>query len=312
MKNISNLFSSFFANANSILFTTLNIGWVRNRFPLTMDVITYFLDEDTRCLEIHLFNNLLLENRNVAEGIYNSIWSLPEFRNLGNTKVILTTGKEQLEQGPIHYNIHPNVFVTNNTTLQEYKSKTDGYIRNRYDASGYVSEITPYFIVKIWNMDTTRNYHIKINKVRYGNTVSKSQPGKRLYSTNIHSNKNQISKWSLYKDWLKEIRKNNPHSDNFITHYNKDYNHTSDNRFAVLDLETVKLEQYHDFQVPVCITHCQSVNNEKYYQINTVNLSNTDYKIIINDVNAMFKSLSIHGAPMLRQPCICIINSIRQ
>ena len=98
-----------------------------------------------RYIEYTLHNVNLLTGTSVLEGIYNSIFTKPSFK-VGENKVIIVTGKD-LDNT---FNVHPNVSVTNDTTLQQYLGLTEKLVQNRYDESGYLHEMTNYFIVKVW------------------------------------------------------------------------------------------------------------------------------------------------------------------
>lgn len=62
--------------------------------------------------------------------------------------------------------------VNNDTTHSEYFNSVNDLIQNRYDVSGYLAEITKYFIVKVWNMDDIRNKTIKTTRNAQGRTIN--------------------------------------------------------------------------------------------------------------------------------------------
>ena len=143
-----------------------------------MELITTAKDHNLRCIDYYLNNNLLLTGSDIALSIYNTVFTLDSFKSLGKNKIVIVTGKDDL----FTFNVHPNVFVTNNTTYQEYFNAVKDLINNRYDQSGYLNEITNYFIVKVWDMDHLQNSNIKI-KTRSSFNAKTTLNSKRMYST---------------------------------------------------------------------------------------------------------------------------------
>ena len=128
-------------------------------FDNSMELISINHSSTDRYIEYILHNNNLLEGDLVLEGIYKSVFTQPSFKAMGENKIIIVTGND-LDNT---FNVHPNIFVTNNTTMKEYVAKASQLLSNRYEESGYLNEITNYFYVKVWNMDDLQNKLIKIN-----------------------------------------------------------------------------------------------------------------------------------------------------
>ena len=98
-------------------------------FPTTMELTSTNYSSTSRYVEFTLHNNYLLSGSLVVEAIYNSVFNLQEFKDMGKNKVIIVVGYDYDNT----FNVHPNVFVTNKTTLKQYYKLTEHLINNRYD-----------------------------------------------------------------------------------------------------------------------------------------------------------------------------------
>ena len=150
------------------LFTRIAFGTQSIKIDLTMELITTMTDTNLRCVEFYLENTHLLTGNDIAEGIYNTIFKLDSFKSLGNYKMIIVTGEDE----DATFNVHPNILVNNDTSSLQYLNAVEDLIQNRYDVSGYLAEITKYFIVKVWNMDDIRNKTIKTTRNAQGRTLN--------------------------------------------------------------------------------------------------------------------------------------------
>ena len=227
------------------LFTKIAFGTQSIKLDLSMELITTYKDSDLRCVEFYFENTFLLTGDDIAEGIYNSLFKLELFKSLGDYKMIIVTGKDD----QFTFNVHPNVLVNNETTYSEYFNSVKDLIQNRYDESGYVSEVTRYFIAKVWNMDDIRNKTIKTTRIARGKTAS-AVKGVRGFATSACVLNEEVEKpltdFQKYQEWMEQLEVKHPESKDFITHYKYTYADTAEDRFATLDLETVKLPLHND------------------------------------------------------------------
>ena len=123
------------------------------------------------------------------------------------------------------------------------------FIFDRHD--DYVKH-TPCYKEGSWRRDCEayafecgmENPPIKSNK----KTPTLNTSAKRYYSTSCVDKK--MTERQLDSAWIESLQEMYPTAKDFITHYKHGFDVTSHNRFATLDLETVKLPQHKNIQLP--------------------------------------------------------------
>ena len=87
--------------------------------------------------------------------VYNRLITDSSFRNFGEKKVIIINATTNLsgEEG-----LHPNVFITNTTTFEDYYSRIINYINYQLIYDNY--EVIETLNIKIWNLDLLINKNI--------------------------------------------------------------------------------------------------------------------------------------------------------
>ena len=122
------------------------------KVPLTLEYISKTTDLKNRSIEYYFENHLQLTGHDISSAIYNSLTVREDFQKLGSRKVIITTGRDI---DNTTFNVHPPtgtaVGFNITTSLEDFKSCVDHEIGNRYDESGYIAEVTQYFIVIVWS-----------------------------------------------------------------------------------------------------------------------------------------------------------------
>ena len=100
--------------------------------------------------------------------MYNTIINEQTFLNFGSKKIILVTGETL---SGIEISCHPNVYIDNNTTFEEYWDVIKDKVLNIYsdslmdsDTSYRLIDNIFFFNVKIWNADSISNKNIKITR----------------------------------------------------------------------------------------------------------------------------------------------------
>ena len=313
------------------LFAKIAYGTQSIKIKLELELITTNTvtdnNDEIRRMDFHFNNFQSLEGDNTIEGIYNSLFNNEDFINTFTNRsiVIITSGKQY--NPDVSFNYHPNVYLPSGieTSYLDYFNKVVGFIKNRYDESGYVLNLIPEFKVSVWDISHMRNKTVKTLKAGNGkshfsttacvNSVEMTDPvvvasedWSELEMEDYINNLTEEDYKEMEEDFkarnkerkkefMDKIKEENPLTDNFILHFDKDFADTSDENFATLDLETVRLPQHNDIQIPVCITHCSGdildnrKSNNKYYQIATDNLTSVDLSLIQKDVTKMFKDL---------------------
>ncbi len=130
---------------------------------ITMSQAVY--KETGRYLIYTVVNNNMLEIKELLELVYNQLQSDKTFLNFGEKKVILINAETPNLNGlPC---VHPNVFITNNTTFEDYYSKIRYYIDSEWlDTNvGYGIDVIKILHIKIWNLDLFKNSNITKNSL---------------------------------------------------------------------------------------------------------------------------------------------------
>jgi hypothetical protein len=175
-----------------------------------------------RFLRLIYNNNKLLNIEKVLKTLYNTLQANKDFIDYGYNKVIIITVTTSED---FRYQLHHNIFITNDTTFEAYHSKVINIINKHYETGSSAGEdVFRFFEVLVWNMDHLKNKHIKITSdVR----------------SILKNNKNSI-----------QMIKRNYHKVSHITPLKKSANIKRKN-FACLDLETIEINKY---QEPVAIS----------------------------------------------------------
>ena len=122
------------------------------------------------------FSNVgLLNHKEALRSIYNNLMNNIDFTSFGEHKVLIITAII----GDIEYNFHPNIYLSNNTSFEEYYDNVKSFIDKHYTSVSshiYLNDIIPMFSVKVWDMDNMKNANIK-------RTVVSRPLFKRYYST---------------------------------------------------------------------------------------------------------------------------------
>lgn len=120
---------------------------------ITMSKAIY--EESGRYIRYTVVNNKSLEVKELLRLVYNRLITDSSFRNFGEKKVIIINATTNLsgEEG-----LHPNVFITNTTTFEDYYSRIINYINYQLIYDNY--EVIETLNIKIWNLDLLINKNI--------------------------------------------------------------------------------------------------------------------------------------------------------
>lgn len=111
-----------------------------------------------------------------------------EFLAFGNKKVIMLFSK--LDNGST-ITFHPNVFINNKTSFNDYYKSIENYIQVTYDDTtlyGNIDQISEFKLL-VWNLDNITNKNIKLT-LNSPNKIFK----RKFHSTSISSNKNLLGR----------------------------------------------------------------------------------------------------------------------
>jgi len=118
------------------------INYLKRNNNIKFGTIVY--DEKGRFLQFFIENTNLLPHKEALKAIYEKLMSNEEFLNFGRKKVILLFSK--LDNGST-ITFHPNVFISNNTTFDEYYKSIENYIQVTYDGTtlyGNIDQISEF------------------------------------------------------------------------------------------------------------------------------------------------------------------------
>ena len=132
---------------------SLNIGNYLRLDDVSMSKAIY--TESGRYIRYTVVNNKSLEVKELLRLVYNRLITDSSFRNFGEKKVIIINATTNLsgEEG-----LHPNVFITNTTTFEDYYSRIINYINYQLIYDNY--EVIETLNIKIWNLDLLINKNI--------------------------------------------------------------------------------------------------------------------------------------------------------
>lgn len=109
-------------------------------------------------IKLEYVNPDLLEGEQLAKATYNSLWGNQDFLNFGSSKIFIVTAHNSENT----FNYHPNILVTNDTTLAQYLD----IIKDKVNVEqyGYDSSTITSLTILVWNADLLRNRRIKITR----------------------------------------------------------------------------------------------------------------------------------------------------
>jgi hypothetical protein len=137
IKNITTLFLEFINKINYKL-----INYFQTNDEVEFGSIIY--DSRGRFLEFLIVNKQLLPHRVALRSIHRKLMSNKDFLNFGSKKVIMLFSK--LDTGST-ITFHPNVFITNSTSFNEYYNSIEKYIQVTYDSTtlyGNIDQISEF------------------------------------------------------------------------------------------------------------------------------------------------------------------------
>lgn len=125
---------------------------------VTLDSVDQKGEGTSRYYNFWFSNPKWAEGKKLAKSIYKVLSTNPEFKAMGNYKILLSTAFNSTNE----FNLHSNVLVNHKTNgNQYYKSIESSLHVNDYGYDNCVAEV---ICVKVWNMDDLRNQNIKITR----------------------------------------------------------------------------------------------------------------------------------------------------
>jgi hypothetical protein len=118
-------------------------------------------DSKGRYLEFLIENTWLLPHKVALRSIHRKLMINKDFLNFGGKKVIMLFSK--LDNGST-ITFHPNVFITNTTSFNDYYKSIENYIQMTYDNTtlyGNIDQILEFKLL-VWNLDNIQNKNIKL------------------------------------------------------------------------------------------------------------------------------------------------------
>ena len=82
-----------------------------------LKILVFNYSKNQRYIMYNLLNINNLKNKEAFNALYNTIINEQTFLNFGSKKIILVTGETL---SGIEISCHPNVYIDNNTTFEEY------------------------------------------------------------------------------------------------------------------------------------------------------------------------------------------------
>lgn len=195
----------------------------------SMEKISVRFDDEGRYLEYVFFNKKALDAYEGLKSAYHHLINDATYLTFGNNKVIMSFVKTEKTVKSVHY----NVVVTNTTTFEEFYAKVldrvESLLNQAYPELPYIE----HFIIKVWNVDSVQNKHIKITRdartILPKVTTFKQQirSASTLSTTKVKKSNHNITPISLKK--IPKLKK----------------------QFYTMDIETVNLN---GIQIPAIIT----------------------------------------------------------
>jgi hypothetical protein len=236
-----------------ISFCLVYILIMRNKIIIKLNVLELSYDRSMRSLDITLSNPNLLEDKELFESIYQTLFNLPEFKQFGYDKILILSCS--LASGQI-YNLHSNILINNDTSFDTYYNTLEKELTNYNNLQyGYHNEAIINYKVKVWNVDNKKNLIIKKTHNTYSSFNKIGQV--RMFNNSSVLNRN----W--YTGLIKPISLYNKTGQLKLKH---------PKAFFTMDIETITIN---NIQVPIAISSCGYVN--------TQNLAKLESKIFLID-----------------------------
>jgi hypothetical protein len=226
----------------------------------TMKIIQIERNINTREKIYHLLNDNLYKHEEAIRAIYNTLMSNEDFIKFGFSKVIIAFAN--FEGRMISY--HTNVLLSNDTSFEDYYNSVVNHIQIYFLESetivdsGMYTDVIPYYIIRVWDMDNYSNKNIKITKnistqPNMSANFINSKINKKFFSTFTNINRSR-------KKFIEAIPKYNlPNKLNII---------------SAMDVETIILNDTH---IPIAISIAYDSNKSKLFLI--------DYDLIKLDID---------------------------
>src|ERR1700753_2047068 len=237
-----------------ISFCLVYILIMRNKIIIKLNVLELSYDRSMRSLDITLSNPNLLEDKELFESIYQTLFNLPEFKQFGYDKILILSCS--LASGQI-YNLHSNILINNDTSFDTYYNTLEKELTNYNNLQyGYHNEAIINYKVKVWNVDNKKNLIIKKTHNTYSSFNKTGQV--RMFNNSSVLNRNWytglIKPISLYNNKTGQLKLKHPKI------------------FFTMDIETITIN---NIQVPIAISSCGYVN--------TQNLAKLESKVFLID-----------------------------
>jgi DNA polymerase type B, organellar and viral len=242
--SVLNKYSDIFNNrVNNIIYDLLVIE------PLKL--ISKEFDENSKHTLLTFSNNKLLDHKNLFVALFAGLALQDEFKKEGKKIMIVSISKEDRT-----FNIHKNIIIDENTTVNNYLEKILSSIQAFYE-SGYPITTFEILQVKLW--DYQPQSLVRGKKGTTSNTVYQSR--RSFHSScliNKNTNLNLIKPLKIPKNINKLL-------------------------IATIDLETIELNNN---QVPISISFSYYLNEELLTIFELI-----DYKLLLLDQDQAVKLL---------------------
>jgi hypothetical protein len=224
-----------------------------NKGAITMSTPIY--DDKGRFLLYIVDNNRLLDNYEVLKLIYSQLQGDNTFKEFGSKKIIYMSCIINNQILPFHH----NVLITNTITFEEYWNSIKDSISRHYSYDITENGGIPRFEIKIWSIDNYLNRNIKGNPNTYNRedfykfkrtSIQNTLKHSRFYSSSTIRGENTLFRTSEYKELVKPETKPSIKP----LKQKKFYDVKDANLFSTLDIETISLKMFDNFQIPVIIT----------------------------------------------------------
>ena len=276
--------------------------------------------ESGRYLRYTVVNNKRLEVKDLLRLVHSRLITDSTFRNFGEKKVIIINATTTNLQGEPC--LHPNVFITNSTTFEDYYSRIKNYINSQWldDNIGYNNEVVRTLNIKIWNLDLLTNKNITKNS-QYLNNKNSGFPLKNsgfpLKNSGFLNNGFPLKNNGFPLNRGFHISTIIYNKGNVIKPL-KGKTLVELNNFASMDIETISLKNFNNLQIPIIISTTYSIDDNETkitklfqidqlklkFEINNNNLNNI--KLLVIDLfkecvdfiitnNNHFKTIFVHN-----------------
>lgn len=248
---------------------SLNIGNYLRLDDVSMSKAIY--TESGRYIRYTVVNNKRLEVKDLLRIVHNRLLTDPTFRNFGEKKVIIINASSpNLSGEPC---LHPNVFITNTTTFEDYYSRVKNYISKQWldDSIGYGGEVVRTLNIKIWNLDLLTNKNINKNS-KYLNNENSGFP---INNNGFQKINNGFQKTNGFQKINGFQNKRGFHNNSINPLKCKTTFEL--NNFSSMDIETISLKNFNNLQIPVLISSVHTIDGNinkitKLFQIDKLKL----------------------------------------